>query len=239
MKISMLIEEMTSEEFKASLQHTDKVIIPIGSVEAHGPHLPLATDLYTINELCKLAVKEVNALLAPPIYYGLCRSTHGLSGTISIRGETLKQLLLDILCELYLFGLKKFIILSGHAGGTHLCYLVDACEEFVRNHPETKAFVANICDLLKEAFSELNIPSSDSHAGEWETSLILYLKPHLVKEGGFEDYPKFPRHWVVSNKKEYWSSGIWGRPNLASAKKGEILAQKFILALKQALADFY
>jgi len=234
----MLIEEMTSREFEFYLQQKDKVIIPIGSIEAHGPHLPLATDLYTIYELCKLAVKEIDALLAPPIYYGVCRSTHGLPGTISIKGETLKHLILDILSELYQFGFKKFIILTGHAGGTHFCYLVDASEEFVRSRPETKAFVANICDLLKDAFSELNIPSSDSHAGDWETSLILYLKPDLVKEGGFEDYPKFPKHWIVPNKKEFWSSGIWGNPKLASAKKGEILAQKFVSALKSALVDF-
>jgi len=234
----VVIEEMTSEEFEYALQQTDKVIIPVGSIEAHGPHLPLATDLYTIYELCKHAVKEIKVLLAPPLCYGLCRSTHGLPGTISIKGETLKQLILDILSEFYQFGLKKFIVLSGHAGGTHLCYLVDACEEFVREHKEAKCFVASICDLLKEAFLELKITPSDSHAGEWETSLMLYLKPCLVKGEGFEDYPKFPRHWIVSNKKDYWNSGIWGNPTLASTEKGQLLVQRFIYALKSVLETF-
>ncbi len=234
----MILESLTSEEFLQALSKIEKVIIPIGSVEAHGPHLPLATDLYTIYELAKLLVKEVEAFLAPPIYYGLCRSTRGLPGTISIRGETLKHILLDIFSEFYAFGLKKFILLSGHAGGTHNSYLVDACEEFLNHHREAKFFVANICDILKQALQELKIPPNDSHAGEWETSLIMYLKPELIKGSAREDYPRFPKHWVVANKKDYWSSGIWGNPTLATPEKGKILTQRFLSSLKEYLKDF-
>lgn len=236
----MLMEEMTSEEFQMSLSQVKGVIIPVGSIEAHGPHLPLATDLYTIYEISKKLIKEVNFYLAPPLYYGLCRSTRELPGTISIRGETLKALLLDLLEGFHRQGLKRFVILSGHAGGTHNSYLIDTAEAFLEKDPSTKFFVADIVALLKDILEEFGIPERDSHAGEWETSLLLYLKGSLVKnlEKSFEDYPTFPKYQVVSNKKIYWSSGIWGNPKRASIELGRALTEKLLLKLKTLLERF-
>lgn len=228
----MLIEAITSYEFKDAKKEIKTVIIPVGSIEAHGPHLPLATDLYTIYEICKKLSERIKVFVAPPVYYGLCRSTHPLPGTISLKGEVLKALILNIISEFYRHDLKNFLILSGHAGGTHTAYLVDAAETFIEAHPDTKFLVANICQLLKNVFRELNIPESDSHAGEWETSLILYLKPDLVKNGAFEDYPKFPKFRVVAEKQKYWLTGIWGNPLKASFEKGKIMTEKLIKILK-------
>jgi len=222
----MLMEEITSKEFEEIKKETKTVIIPVGSIEAHGPHLPLATDLYTIYEVCKLVANKIKVLIAPPLYYGLCRSTKPLPGTLSIKGEILKTFLLNVLSEFYRQGFKNFFILSGHAGGTHKAYLIDTAETFIETHRETKFFVADIYQLLKPVLEELKIPEKDSHAGEWEASLILYFKPELVKEGAFEDYPNFPKFRVVAEKEKYWSSGIWGNPLKATKEKGKILAEK-------------
>jgi len=81
----MLMENITSKEFEELKKDTKTVIIPIGSIEAHGPHLPLATDLYTIYEICKLVAQKIKVLVAPPLYYGLCRSTKPLPGTLSLK----------------------------------------------------------------------------------------------------------------------------------------------------------
>lgn len=236
----MLITELSSEEFQKLLSQMKGVIIPIGSIEAHGPHLPLGTDLFTIYEIGKKLVKEINYFLAPPIYYGLCRSTKEIPGTISIRGETLKMLLLDILYAFKKEGLSAFVILSGHAGGTHNAYLIDTAETFLEKFPDCKFLVADIVTLLKDIFKEMGIPERDSHAGEWETSLMLYLKKELVKnlDASFEDYPTFPKYQVVSNKKIYWSSGIWGNPKKASYEKGKIITEKLLLKLKDLLLQF-
>ena len=231
----MLVEEITSKEFEEALKTVKAVIIPVGSVEAHGPHLPIATDLYTIYEVCKALSKEVDVLVAPPVYYGLCRSTRRLPGTVSIRGEVLKALLLDIFSEFWDFGIKNFFVLSGHAGGTHNAFILDAVENFLENHKDANFFVANIYELLKPALEELEIPFNDSHAGEWEASLIMYFKPELVKGKGYEDYPKFPKFWVTSDKKKYWPSGIWGNPLKATPEKGKILAKRLIDILKAEL----
>lgn len=224
----MLMEELSAKEFNYLKEKTKTVIIPVGSIEAHGPHLPLATDLYTIYEICKLVCKKINVLVAPPIYYGVCRSTKNIPGTISIKGETLKSLVLDIISEFYQQGFRNFFILSGHAGTTHYAYLIDAAERFIEVNKDAKFFVANIYQLLAPFLKEMNISEQDSHAGEWETSLILYLKPDLVKEGAFEDYPNFPKFMIIAEKEKYWSSGIWGNPLKASKNKGQILANKLV-----------
>lgn len=235
----MRIEELTSEEFQTLLSKVKGVIIPIGSIEAHGPHLPLGTDLYTIYEICQILVKEVDFLLAPPLYYGLCRSTKDIPGTLSLRGETLKALILDLLESFKKHGISTFAILSGHAGGTHNAFLIDAAETFLEKYPETKFLVADIISLLKDILKDLNIPPEDSHAGEWETSLMLYLKRDLVKnlERAFEDYPKFPKFQVVSKKEIYWSSGIWGNPQKASYERGKTLTERLIKRLKDLLIN--
>lgn len=224
----MLLETMTLKDLEEIKGQLRTVVIPIGSIEAHGPHLPLATDLYTIYEICKLLVQKKRVLIAPPFYYGVCRSTSHLLGTISLRTEVLKMFLINILSEFYRQGFRNFLILSGHAGGTHTACLVDAAETFVNLYPYCKLFVANIYEILKPTLKELDIPEQDSHAGDWETSLMLYLRPELVKGKGFEDYPKFPKFRVVFEKEKYWTSGIWGNPTLASKEKGEKLVKILI-----------
>ena len=226
--MKVLLEEATSKEFEELLKKTKTVLIPVGSVEAHGPHLPLATDLYTIYGVCKRVGEKISVAVAPPIYYGLCRSTKNTPGTISIKGGILKVLLLDIMHEFYRWGFRNFFILSGHAGTTHNGYLVDAGETFIETHADVKVFVADICRLLAPFLKELNVPETDSHAGEWEASMIMYLKPNLKREGGFEDYPKFKKFWIVREKEKYWSSGIWGNPLKATKEKGEFLVERLV-----------
>jgi len=100
--------------------------------------------------------------------------------------------------------------------------------------------VADILKLLKESLKDLGIPESDSHAGEWETSLMLYLKGELVKslDKAFEDYPTFPKYQVVREKEKYWASGIWGNPHQASFEKGKLLTFALLAKLKDLLREF-
>lgn len=236
----MQIEELTSYEFEELSKRIKGVILPVGSIEAHGPHLPLGTDLFTIYEICKRVIKRIEVFLAPPLYFGLCRSTRDIPGTLSLRGETLKSLLFDLLESFYRQGLRKFIILSGHAGGTHNAFIIDTAEQFIEKYPQTRFFVADIINLLKDTLKELGIPENDSHAGEWETSLILYLKNELVKplDKAFEDYPAFPKYQVVPEKKLFWASGIWGNPLKATPEKGKIITEQLIIKLTKLLSQF-
>lgn len=235
----MEIEKMTSTEFEEAKERVKGVIIPLGSVEAHGPHLPLATDLYTIHEIAKRVASEIPIFIAPPIYYGLCRSTKDLPGTVSIKGETLKALLLDIMESFYRQGLRTFVLLSGHAGGTHNCYILDAGETFLELHSDVRILVSDIVRLLKEISEKIEIDPKDSHAGDWETSLLMFLRPELVRNLGdaFEDYPVFPKFELVREKSKYWASGIWGNPKIASFEKGEKLCNLLVKIIKELLVN--
>ncbi len=219
------MEHLTFPEVEA-LPRTTPVLIPLGSVEEHGPHLPLATDVYTIYAVAKKAAEKTPILVAPPLYYGLCRSTADHPGTLSLRGLTLRALVLDLLQAFRKQGFQRFMLLSGHAGGTHMAFILDAAEEFLTSFPGVSIAVASIIDLLKQGPGELVETPNDSHAGEWETALIQYLYPEQVKGLAEEAYPQFPPLKVVRDKRAYWPSGVWGDPAKASPEKGKLLLER-------------
>ncbi|RUM88670.1 MAG: creatininase family protein [Thermodesulfatator sp.] len=233
----MRMEEMTSPEVEALAREGVPVILPLGSVEEHGPHLPLATDLYTAYGVAELAAQRGRALVAPPVYYGLCRSTSEHPGTVSLRGETLRALVLDLLKGFFKQGFRAFLLLSGHAGGTHLAFILDAAEEFLAHHPEAALAVVSLLDLLRERAGDLIETPGDSHAGEWETSLIQHFHPHLVRSLPPEEYPRFPRYRLVFAKRDFWPGGIWGDPTKASPDKGRLLAERLAEGLEFLLKE--
>lgn len=210
-------------EFAEGLKKTRTVVIPYGSVEEHGAHLPLSTDTVHIYEAAKAASLKRAFFVAPPIHYGLCRSSSGHPGTITIKGETLRKVTIDLVTSFYFQGLRNFILASGHAGGTHLAAITDAGEELLSILPEAKIAVLSILDLASNIPQGLVETVGDSHAGEVETSIMLYLRPEWVKGLSPEEYPTFPKPILVRNKKKFWLNGVWGNPSKASPEKGKKL----------------
>lgn len=231
----MLLSEMTMPEFAAARKDTGSVILPIGVLEQHGPHLPLGLDAMHALALAQETAKRKKCLVAPPVYYGLCRSTSQHPGTVGITSDTLKSLIYDIGLGFFEQGARCLCLLTGHAGGTHQAMLLDAAEKLLK---DTKLELAVVCvlDLLQEA-RELIECEGDSHAGEVETSLALYLWPHLVKGTAPEEYPSFPPFVLVRDKKGHWPGGVWGDPGKASPEKGQQLLEVEIKALIKVLDD--
>jgi creatinine amidohydrolase len=217
----VLLEEITMIEFEEGLGKTRTIIIPFGSIEEHGSHLPLLTDTIHIYEVAKEVAKVIPVYVAPPIYYGMCRSTKNHAGTVSISGNTLRGLTRDIIKSLYDHGMRSFILLSGHAGGTHMSAILEGGEWLLEKIPAIRVAVVSILDLVKSIEGGIIETKNDSHAGEVETSLMLFLSPHLVKGRGNEEYPSFPKPILVRDKKRFWPGGIWGDPTKASKQKGE------------------
>jgi creatinine amidohydrolase len=216
----VIIEEMTMTEFEAGLARTRTVLIPFGSVEEHGPHLPLSTDTLEAYEVCKKAALQVPLFVAPPVHYGNCRSTARHPGTISISTGTLKALFSDIVISLHGHGLRNFVALTGHAGGAHRMALQDAGEELIVRFADISMAVVSEFDLAKEKGRGLIETAGDSHAGEIETSRILHSHPHLVKGSAPREFPAFPAGILVRDKRRYWPGGVWGDPGKATADKG-------------------
>lgn len=221
----MLVEEMTMAEFSAGLDRTRTVYIPFGSVEEHGCHLPLSTDTIQAYEVGKKAAQQIPLFVVPPVPYGSCRSTSCHPGTISISTKTLKVLLKDIVCSLRLQGLRNFIILTGHAGGSHRMALQDAGEELIAEYSDIQMAVVTEYELAKDAGKALIETPGDAHAGEIETSRILHSHPHLVKGGGEREFPTFPPGILVRDKRRYWPGGVWGDPTKASSEKGRLIEE--------------
>ncbi|UFS70003.1 creatininase family protein [Geomonas sp. RF6] len=232
----MLLEEMTMAEFEEGLSTCRTAYIPFGSVEEHGRHLPLSTDTIEAYEVGKRAAEKVPLFIAPPIHYGSCRSTSRHPGTVSISTTTLKALLKDIVRSLHLHGIVNFIVLTGHAGGSHKMALQDAGEEILLELPDINVAVVTEYDLAKEAGAHLVETPGDAHAGEIETSRILHSHPHLVKGTSPEEYPTFPKGILVRDKRSFWPGGVWGDPARATAEKGRLLetlvAEKIVELVK-------
>ncbi len=229
----MLIEEITMEEFEEGLRKTRMVLIPFGATEEHGSHLPLATDTLQAYEIGRRLAERRPIFIAPPVHYGVCRSTSRHPGTIGISTDTLKRLALDLFRGFHGQGLRQFILLSGHAGGTHTAALLDAGEEALARFPDIHVAVLTEYDLAYEEGKGIFETEGDSHAGEIETSRILHSHPHLVKGRGAREFPDFPRGILVRDKRRFWRNGVWGDPGKGSAEKGARIEDAVVSALEK------
>ncbi|MBN1881839.1 MAG: creatininase family protein [Deltaproteobacteria bacterium] len=225
----MIIENISTVAFEEGLKKTRTVIIPLGAVEEHGPHLPMNTDILHAYVIAKKTSENIDVFVAPPIYFGVCRSTARFPGTIDIRPETLEMLIIDVVSSLYRHGLRRFILYSGHAGMNHRASMLNSSDALLEMFDDIVVSSITDADLVDREFVELVETAGDSHAGEIETSLMMSIVPELVGDPPKADAPVFPRSMVVKDTRTYWKSGVWGNPQKATADKGrrmmEILAK--------------
>ncbi len=218
--------DLTMPGIEALAQQTQTVILPLGSLEEHGPHLPLGTDTFHALEVARRVARVRAVVVAPPLFYGMCRSTREHSGTVSISGDALRALLLDVGREFCRQGFRNLVFVSGHAGGTHISAIVETAERLLAELPQVRVAVVNLLEVLREVLSErpdLVQTRGDSHAGEVETAIMLAAHPDLVKGRAPEEWPRFPKYVLVRDKRRYWPGGVWGNPAAASASQGEAI----------------
>ncbi|MCG2722444.1 MAG: creatininase family protein [Thermodesulfovibrionales bacterium] len=216
-----ILENITMQEFRQYLRKTKTIVFPFGTIEEHGRHLPLNTDALIIQEILKRVEKKKKFFLAPLVYYGVCTTTRDHPGTISISPETLRRLSHDLITEAYKKGLRNFLLISGHGGSLHISAMKETAEELIYTYKGIKIAVLSPYDVLWKELSGIAETPNDSHAGELETSMMLFLAPELVKGRSPEEYPKIPKPFTVRDKVKYWPGGVWGNPKKASVEKGE------------------
>ncbi|MGQ9515481.1 MAG: creatininase family protein, partial [Thermoproteota archaeon] len=191
----------------------DTAIVPIGSIEQHGPHLPLGTDWMIAEEVAKrVAEKLGNCYLLPAIPYSNSQEHLDFPGTVSLKPSTLAQVVRDIVMSLYLNGLKKIIIIQGHGGNW---IVKPTIRELNLEYPDLKVIHS----------SPMGEKPIDVHAGESETSEILYINEKTVKEGKiFDNIPDFTQEYFdYVGSKAITKYGHWGKASKASKEKGENL----------------
>ncbi|MFH0932921.1 MAG: creatininase family protein [Nitrospirota bacterium] len=216
-----ILKTITMHEFRKYLKQTKTIVFPFGTIEEHGRHLPLNTDALIIEEALTLVAKKKKFFLAPINYYGVCTTTKNHPGTISITPDTLRRLSYDLVMDAFKKGLRNILLISGHGGSLHMSALKETAEILIEQLKGIKIAVFSPYDLLWKELSAIAETPNDSHAGEIETSIMLYLSPDLVRGRAAEEYPNIPKPFVVKDKVKYWPGGVWGNPKKASAEKGE------------------
>ncbi|HBG47172.1 MAG TPA: creatininase [Deltaproteobacteria bacterium] len=233
----MLLGEITMKDF-GRLVKKAVLVVPFGTVEAHGEHLPLNTDTLIIREAVKKAVEgREDAIMAPPVQYGVCTSTAQHPGTIGITPASLRAIATDIVRSSYAHGFRKVILVSGHGGSLHVSALREVAESLVAELDGLAMAAFSIYEVLGKEAYELAETKNDSHAGEMETSLMLHLAPGLVTGRGKEEYPAFPRPLVVRDKLKYWPGAVWGDPGKATKEKGEKLFDIMVSRLREVIRE--
>ncbi len=172
------LHEVTWEEVREALDRSGGVVlIPIGSTEQHGRHLPLGTDTFVAIAIAEDAAKRTGAVVAPPLFYGWSPHHMALPGTVSIRPEVLIELLLDIIRSLREHGFTKFVVINGHRI-VNVPWIQIAAEK-VQRELGVRVAIFDPAYMSKEIAEELGF-GPVGHADEAETSHMLYIKPELV-----------------------------------------------------------
>lgn len=191
--MSGLLEEMTLEQVRALAPEV--VVLGIASTEPHGSHLPYGTDFFQCDGQCRRAVTRANerggrVLMYPTLAIANNVNFKAFPFACRIRVRTLMNVLLDIFEALEEDGIRKIVLVNGHGGNTDTLHAV-LREHMGRHRPEADRVGAFVC--LAGSFvspeAARAIEHHSDHAGENETSRMLYLRPDLVKTEKFVDQP--------------------------------------------------
>jgi creatinine amidohydrolase len=242
---------MTWEEARDLDRARTVAILPVGAIEAHGPHLPLAADVVIAGAMARagaqaLASRGIPALILPPFAYTAASFAAGFAGTISVGAGTVTALLLDLAREMTRQGFRALAVANSHLDPAHLSSLADA-----ERRAREGRMVPLICpDITKKPWAPRlteEFRSGACHAGRYESSIVLAERPDLVREQIRKRLPPHPaslsqaiRSGAASFEDADGARAYFGWPADATAEEGrasvEALGGILADAVAQALA---
>lgn len=257
------IFNLTWVEVKEWLAETDVILVPMGSCEQHGPHLPCGIDTFAGEYVAKKAAEIARVPVAPSVNYGYSpfHMRHNEPGTLTISSQTFFQFLYEIGRSCIWHGFNKIVYVTGHTANSPVVDRVVRALKYetgavaINYAADTEVF-ADLCADLLEKPDEL----PGWHGGEIESSAGLLIVPELVrmeraKKGlprhvdwmpekfdkdtgsGFEiKYEDYPVRMALEQE-EYSELGIMGNPNLGSREKGEKIYARMINLFARFLED--
>jgi mycofactocin system creatininase family protein len=244
---TFLLGELTWPEAQQYFQQVDLALLPVGSIEQHGPHLPLDTDAFDADYLAREVAahcSDPKPLVLPLISYGVSYHHDDFPGTISVNNETLSQLVYEIGISAARNGIKKLVIINGHGGnGPALNF---AAQKINRDaHILVCVDSGETSDV--DIYGMISTPN-DVHAGEIETSTTMAVRPHLVRKGrAAKSVPRFSSRYLnfTSKRGVSWyaytkkisRSGVMGDPTKADAEKGKRIWDVMIEHLVNLVED--
>ena len=219
------LKELAPGEIAAIVAHDPRLIIPVGTCEQHGPHLPLGVDTFIVERLADDLSGEFGVLRAPTVEYGVNVETeHGFAGNGFVRRKTLHRMLNDLLDSWESTGIREFVLLTAHGHDPHQEALATVVTTAARVRV-VDIFTIDLSDLLEGQREPM-------HGDEVDTSLMLHLCPDMVRMELAQDYMmsreelrRYRRGWLRVPRE---SSGSIGRPTLATAAKGRAIYERIL-----------
>jgi len=249
---SYYYDKLSWPEIREAAAQRRVIVLPVGSTEQHGPHLPLDVDNFLCQSVCTGAAELVpgDVLLMPPVSYGFNWHHIDFPGTIGIAWDNYVRFLLDVVRSVAHHGFRKVLIVNGH--GSNRTLIEVAARQAAMDNDVICAGL-NYFDLAKDAVGRLRESPKGwvAHADEIETSMYLHLRPEGVRkdlaapennmlpsEFWWQDLEDGGRIGMM----EWWSTfshtGVLGDPTLASAEKGEALYRACVSELAKLIREF-
>jgi creatinine amidohydrolase len=247
------LRHMTWPEITAAARSRRRVVlVPVGAIEQHGPHLPVDTDNLAVEAICEQAARAAPGLLvlAPPVHYGYNEHNMDFPGTVSVDPFAFVTYCRDVAHSFGRMGFDRVLFVNGHGSNAHLLELAARQATL-----QEQAWVASLSywDLVRDAFAKVRqsvFPGGVGHACEMETSLYLHLAPERVrkalirngvrKQGRyfFEDLLGGAPVKFTDWRSKATRSGVGGDPTLATPEKGRITLEAAVAGVIAVAREF-
>jgi creatinine amidohydrolase len=251
----LFLQELTWEDAKACAAAGATVVLPAGSIEQHGPHLPVETDSRLVWEVaCRAgarAAEQVNLLVAPPLYFGYSTHHREFPGTMTLSGSTYVQVLVELCESLLRNGFRRIFLLNGHGGNSDPIHM--AIRALRDAHDDVMLGTAPYWSIASKALAAVRESPTGgmSHGCELEASMMWYLRPELVKPERFakritvwktplmrDDLLESGSIKLAFHFPDVTPQGFQGDPTLATREKGECFLGLIVEEVAKLLIDF-
>ncbi len=243
---------LTSSDVAGLEKDAAAVILPIASIEQHGPHLPLVSDSLQCEELLARALVEIDSStqlwVLPPLRYGKSTEHRRFPGTMTLSAATLAAVVREIAQSVASAGFRRLILANGHGGNPPVL------DHVARDIREETGLIVFPLTVFRLGFDYETLGDQEdhwgTHAGTWETSLMLSLAPGLVHEDRMEGLSRYPRygqdieHLSLRGEVTYaWlaedisNSGNMGDPAKASVAIGDRIRDAIVSKLAAVLRE--
>lgn len=230
------LAEIDSRTWESRLSANPLVIVPVGALEAHGPHLPLGADQIQAELTAEGLAERVDAVIAPTLAYGVCPGARGFPGTVSLTIAELEASAAGVFREMGRMGVRRILVISGHAERGHMAALREAADETMQAYPALRVVVLSDYDFVYELRGQ-EAPVTDGHGGLLETSRVLALAPQtvgparpVVPHRGSPFLPGAPGP-------EAWPESVVGDTRPASAEIGRRIQDHVLTRLEETVRE--
>jgi len=232
------LSEMTWREVEAAAAETDTMLLPVGATEQHGHHMPLGVDTFMPEAIAERVARRTGTLLAPPIWYGVSPHHTFKPGTFTVESETFRRYVRDICASAGDWGVENVLLLNGHYLAQD--HELEIVARDLRTDHGVRAFHVPLVSVFRDAAQRVRTTDVAFHGAEFETSLMLAVRPDLVAMDeavavdppaetlpltGYDVYADARVGWAydAADMAALTDVGNVGDPTAATAEKGEAL----------------